>query len=379
MANIETPFRFAGSHKAHVWQALADGKVQWPHAPRMRWECIIDTENIWGAGTTRTTVVTIPAAGLVSGRVTLTFSGFGLSADVAVVADAAVGDDENALATTLEAAVATARAGDLVGVLSNETVTTNAVTMTFIEGIAEGTVVVTWRSAQQFTVELAGTIYDAIYRLTFSGGGLGSPVVVDTARTAGTPAAITDMIVQRETDVEGDAGLTGVLVSALDDGATLNTLVFEPDVADVTITPTIVLDTEAMTQTVVETTAAGPTITQATTLVIDLNEIAWGGGFPSNVTRSWCMVNVVTGFGASRTITVGDAGDPDGLLGSTPIDLNTAGRSGSIAADGEYQPRPELAFVPTATIDLDATDVVTVGEVIIGVLFYPNLVNEAYR
>lgn len=351
--------------------ALTSGKLwHWAFAPEYEWTVPVTASDLYGPAATASTDVTIPASGFVSGRVTLTFSHADLSADVEVTADAAVGDANTDLATALEAAVATARAGDLAGYVTDEVALSNVVTIEHVAGLG---IAVSWRSAQQTTVQLAGTIYDAIYRVTLTGGGLGAPVPISTARTSGTPAAITDLIVQRETDAEALIGTTlaGVLVSADDDGADLNTFIFEPDIDDVTITATIVLDTEAMSQTVADVTPAGPTITAERTVTVDLGALsAAKGTFPGYVLREEVNVNVTEAFGAGRTLTVGDAGDPDGLIGSTPIDLDTVARSLATTSDAEYRHQAEPAMTPTATFAL-GEGTVTTGRVVVGIVHSP--------
>lgn len=377
MANRIIPFRNVPG-ETRVLKMLGTEELPWPYAQRFGWECKIDHTNIYGEGTSQVDVITIPAAGFVSGSLTLTFSGDALDEDVDVVAYAAAGDTNEDLATAMEVAIAAARAADLAGIVTSETVDGDDVYIVYVAGIGRVNVTMTWRSAQQVTVQLTGVIYDAIYRLTLTGGGLADPVAIDTTRAAGTPATIADMVVQRETDAEGliATTLAGVLVSANDDGVDLNTFVFEPDITDVTITPSIVLDTEAMAQAVEDVTPAGPTVTIATTLTIDLNTLSAEGGFPSNALREYCFVNVVTGFGAGRTLTVGDENETAGLAGTTPIDLDTVARSSSVAADAYYLPAPVTDFAPTATIVLGDDSEVTDGDVRIEICWYPNLANE---
>ena len=440
---------------------------RWTWTPRHEWACKILASDLAGSSSTQMATVTIPAAGFVSGRLTLTFSGGGLASPVAVVADAAVGDANTDLATAMGSALTTAISGDLSGVLSSATVDSNLIYLGFVQGIDMVSVTPTWRSAEVYEIEFVGTLIDSDYTVTISGGGLGAPVAVTTQRSGGSPAAITDMIIQREADLEGEAGLSGVLVSADDDGATLNTLQFEPDIADVTVTATenplsialqfggtptdgfygttfthssipggsaavytqrsggvpatnlalaqqheadieadlrlvgiiasanddgvdtniviayagvtgLTATTEApspgtltrtaLDQTVTDVTPAGPTVTVNYELTLDLNSLAAVGRFPQHVVRRCTSVRVTEAFGASRTITVGDAAAADGLAGASPIDLNAVAHTVDSAAT-QYLGRYESALVPTATLNLGSSNTVTTGEVYVYIDF----------
>ena len=59
--------------------------------------------------------------------------------------------------------------------------------------------------------------------------------------------------------------------------------------------------------------------------------------------------------------TVGDAEALDGLLGSTPVDLNTTGRSLAAAACTQYRTQYEPGLVPLAVIELGASTTVSTG------------------
>jgi hypothetical protein len=72
---------------------------------------------------------------------------------------------------------------------------------------------------------------------------------------------------------------------------------------------------------------------------------------------------VIEAFSASRTLTMGDAADPDAVLGSTPLALDATGQLGSVAADAEYMARPEAAWEPTVTIAMGTTMTTSIGRV----------------
>lgn len=464
------------------FQALAKGELwRWAFAPEFEWSVPITAAELSGPAATQLVTVTIPASGFVSGRLTLTFTGYGLSSPVDVVADAAVADANTDLATTLEAAIATARGTTLAGVVADESVTTNVVAIQIVRGLS-GTVTATWRSAQVITIGISGAPVTGNLYTTISGGGLGAPVVVPTAVTAGQ--ALTSIIAARETSHEAliATTLAGVLVSADDNGVNLNTLQFEPDITDVVITtyedpsswtvvfggtptdgnytttiehsslaggsvsvttprsggspaantdlaaqhetdlqaepalygllstaaasgtqnrliflpgvtevsvstsapsPGTLVASELM-QAVNDVTPAGPAIAVAYSVEIDLASIPAAtlsgagaytqgarGGFPSHVDRGRASIDVVTAFGAGRTLTLGDETEPAGLLGATPVDLNTAGRTLTSASEAEYRLRYEAAFAPLVTVVLGSSATVAAGRAVVGIVCSP--------
>lgn len=434
----------------------------WDLASTHVWECKILPAHIGGSASTQVTTITIPTLGFVSGRLTLAFSGGPLSSPVSVTADATVANDENDMGDAMIVSLGTAIAGGLAGVLATATNTPapNVLTLTFAQGVGLVTVTATFTPAQVSTITFGGTLLDGAYRTTFSGGGLGAAVPVTTTRAGGTPANVGAMAVQHEADIEALVGstLAGVVVSADDNGAGVNTIQFAPGIAAVTIatavppgttltfggTPTDgayattfthssipagsatvtttraagnpatnadlaaqhELDIEAdarlsalissaddtgsantvaafagitgltfatsapapgtltsavPTMTVATTTPAGPTVTVTHAVRLALNSIAGMGAFPTHVMRCEVAVEVDAAFGASRTITVGDAEATAALLGSTPIDLNTTGRSLAVAADTQYRTQYEAGLVPLATIALGSSLTVSTG------------------
>lgn len=184
--------------------------------------------------------------------------------------------------------------------------------------------------------------------------------MVTTTRAGGSPSTFEDIAEQHALDIEAETDLDDYVSGAVNNGDNV-----------------VISGVQGQVFRVVTTAPVGVTVAETHSAAVDLNSVAFDQGFPLNAIRSWCLVHVTTTFGAGRTLTVGDANDVDGILGSTPIDLDTAGRSGSVAADGEYQPRPENAYVPIATVALGDDPVLTQGSVLVEILFTPNLVNAA--
>ena len=122
---VDYPINHGGGSRgnggnARFLRAQERGEMpRWIWTPKHEWACKILAADLTGSNATQTAVVTIPASGFVSGRLTLTFSGGGLAASVDVVADAATTDANTDLGNTLETARNTAIAGDLDGVLAS--------------------------------------------------------------------------------------------------------------------------------------------------------------------------------------------------------------------------------------------------------------------
>lgn len=319
---------------------------------------------------------------LLNGAFATTFTGGGLGSPVTVTTTRAAGTPANVAAMAvqheadIEALIATTLAGVVVSA-DDDTVDTNSIQ--FEPGIAA--VTVTTSVPPGTTLTFGGTATDGDYATTFTHSSIpAGSATVTTTRAAGTPATNSDLAAQHEADVEADPRLTSLISSADDTGAT-NAVLGYAGVTGLTFSTSApapgTLTSTPPTMAVADATPAGPTVTVSHSLTLDLNSIAEDQGFPSNVIRQWVLINVIEEFGANRTITIGDAGDPNGVLGSTPVTLNTTGRSGSSASDAEYQPRPENAWTPTATIALGSSASVTQGEVLIEILFTPNLENAA--
>lgn len=210
--------------------AFALGTTHYSWTPELVWQRRVkatDLNTIPGVST----VITIPASGMTSGRLSVTLNG------VTVTADAAVGDANTALATALNGAMTTAIAGDLAGIISSSSVSSNAVTIVWAAGV-EREIAVSFDPAQVVGTTFGGTtLIDGDYVFTLSGGGLDAPVVVPVER-GGSVTTVAQLAVAAETALEAliATSLAGVLVSADDDGTDGNTLQFEPGIADVTVT-----------------------------------------------------------------------------------------------------------------------------------------------
>jgi hypothetical protein len=132
-----------------------------------------------------------------------------------------------------------------------------------------------------------------------------------------------------------------------------------------TLTPTDVTDGPTLTQANV--TPAGPVVTVTHNSMIDLNVLGARdrGAFPAHLWRLEVAVEVVSGFGAGTTVTVGHGATPDVLLGSTPQSISSARRHLGSPADAEYSDRYESGLVPTATIALGAAPALTGGRLVV--------------
>jgi hypothetical protein len=319
---------------------------------------------------------------LVNGLYSVRFVSASPVADVTVANNRVAGTpaNVNAMAAALETAASALIGTTLAGVLVSADDAGAVNTLIFEPGV---TCTVTASVTPNTTHTFGGTATDGDYVTRFTHASLpGGSLTITTPRAAGSPATNTDLADAFEADVEARLLLTSGLLVNADNTAGANIISFFDGVSSMDVTAVsapapgtlVVSDPTAV---VADATPAGPTVTVAHSVTLSLNSIAFDGGFPANAIRSWCFISVIDEFGASRTITVGDADEPAGVLGSTPVTLNTIARACSSASDAEYQPRPELAWVPTATIALGSSTTLTAGEVLVEVLFTPNLANVA--
>lgn len=211
------------------------------------------------------------------------------------------------------------------------------------------------------TVEFTGTEADGDYVSTFTDINGDTIATVTTTRTGGDLATFDDIADEHTAAIRDEAALDAYVSNAQGDGSDGFT----------------VSGIQGAVFRIVTTAPGGVTVAEAHSAALDLSSIAADKEFPGNAIRSWCLAEVTTTFGAGRTLTVGDAAQPAGILGSTPISLNDLGRSGSAAACAEYQPRPELTYTPIATVALGDDPVLTQGAVLLEILFLPNLSNTA--
>ena len=301
------------------------------------------------------------------------------NADVTIDNDRASGTpaNVNAMAAAFETAAETLIATTLAGVLVSADDSGAVNTLIFEPGV-EATVTATVTNNTTHTY--GGTTSDGDYVTRFDHADLPGGSVTITVNRSGAETD-TDLADDFEGQVEAHPLLQQYVQNA-NNTAGANIITTWPgttglNVVAVSDPGTGTLTVSDPTVVVADATPAGPDVTATSSVTIDLNTIAGDEAFPLNVLRQWCLVHVTAAFGAGRTLTVGDANEPAGVLGSTPIDINTTGRSGSLAADAEYQPRTEAAWVPTATIDLGASTTLSAGSVLVEVLFTPNLVNAA--
>lgn len=229
---------FTGFTAAEV-EGLRIGAVHDTWTPEHWWAVKVLASDLAGIGATQRTTVTVPAAGFVTGRLTITFAGGGLGAPVIFTEDAAVGTTNTALLAAAVIALTVLVGTTLAGVLAATSTTSDELFLDLEPWIGEVSITAVFTPAQQIDATIAGTLIDGDYVSTFSGGGLGAPVVVTSVRAAGMPATISTMIQRFESDIEGEAGLTGVLVSADEDTVDGNLLIFEPGIAPVVLALTL--------------------------------------------------------------------------------------------------------------------------------------------
>lgn len=284
----------------------------------------------------------------------------------------------NAMAAAFETAAGALIATTLADVLVSADDAGAVNTLIFEPG--HPTVIVTALVTCNTTHTFGGTATDGNYVSRFVHDDLpGGGVTVTTNRSAA--ATSTDLADAYEADVEARALLFPYLLNA-NNTAGANVITFHAgvtgmDVVSVSAPAPGTLVVADPTLVIADATPTGPVVTVTHSVTLDLSSIAFDQAVVGNVIRSWCFLAVIDEFGADRTITVGDANEPAGVLGSTPVSLNTIARACSATADAEYQPRPELAWVPTATIALGTSLTLTQGEALIEILFTPNLANVA--
>jgi hypothetical protein len=302
---------------------------------------------------------------LVDGEYSVRFVSSSPAADVTVDNDRAGGTPANtgAMAVALEAAAEALIATTLAGVLVSADDAANVNTLIFEPGV---TCTVTASVTPNTTHTFGGTATDGAYVTRFTHSSLpGGSLDITTTRAAGSPATNTDLANAFEADVEARA-LLSLLLDNANNTAGANVLTFFPGVTGVDVTAvsapapgTLVVSDP--TVVVADATPAGPTVTVTHAVRLALASLCPHGTFPTHVMRCEVALEVDTAFGAGRTITVGDAAAPDALLGSTPVDLNTTGRSLAAATCTQYRTRYEAGLVPLATIELGASTTVSAG------------------
>ncbi len=195
---------------------------------------------------TQTTTVTIPSSGFASSTIDLAFSGGPLASPVAVTQTASSSATNEQFAQIIDNAVeAESALDDYVAA----TAATNVVTLAFTAGQGLIEVTPTITMAQVLDLQFGGTLVDGDYTATFTGGGLGAPVVVTVTRAAGVPANVAAMAVAMETAIEALTGTTldGVVQSANDDAVDTNVVRMDPNIAAVSIATTVPYQTFTVT------------------------------------------------------------------------------------------------------------------------------------
>lgn len=234
--------------------------------------------------------------------------------------------------------------------------------------------------AQVWTATFAGAPTDGPppYRLIFDHESLFAPVPVDVLREAGTPTDNTALADAMQTAIEEHPALFALIASA-PNALGVNTITTHVGVTGLSITTSApapgtlvaVETTDPPTIEVADATPDGPDIIITNGMEVDLAAISELGDFPPNSSRHEVAVEVVQGFGAGSTLTLGDEDEPAGLLGSTPIDANVVGRSLGVVADVEYRTRHEPALVPIATITLGESLTASSGVAVFQIVWSP--------
>ena len=309
------------------------------------------------------------------GVVNVTISGGALGSAVSTNVSLISAADTDAVAAATESALEGLIATTLADVLVSADDTGAVNELVFEPGIVgDDDYAVTISGLEALTIAL-GTYADGTTTLSIDHASLAVPVIVSHTASTSDNDTVGGAI---ETAIEAHPQLAA-LISSANYASNAVTVICFPGVEDLTVdvlvetgSPITVTPSRA---TVTETTGAGDTITVAHSVTLDLNTIypfpgiTDDGGEPVN--REWVMLYVSEAFGSGRTITVGDAANPDAVLGSTPITLNSTGHTGSSSSDAEYLPRPEGNWVPTATIALGASVALTAGACAIRVLYSP--------
>jgi hypothetical protein len=280
----------------------------------------------------------------------------------------------NAMAAAFEAAAEALIGTTLANVLVSADDAGAVNTLVFEPGVV---CTVTATVTPNTTHTFGGTETDGAYVTRFTHASLpGGSLDITTTRAAGSPATNTDLADAFEADVEGRALLSLLLASA-DNTAGANVLTFFPGVSSMDVTAvsapapgTLVVSDP--TVVIASATPAGPTVTVSHSIVIALNSIADRGPFPHHVMRHEVALEVDTAFGANRTITVGNADGEAHLLGSTPVTLNSTGRSLAAAACTHYRTRYQGTMVPTATIDLGSSLTLSAGLAYVQINYSPH-------
>lgn len=290
--------------------------------------------------------------------------------------------DPDALAAAFAPAIEAE--GDLADIVAQAVDTDNVVAVTFEpEVLSDGqgpgfTITGTVPAvAQTWTTQYGGTETNGTYRTRFAHTALpGGQVDVDVPRIGGNPATNDDLAAAAETAIENHPALFSLIASATatDDTNLITTHVGVVGLVITTFPPApATLEAEQTTDPPIITTSdetpPGPGILVTHRIEVALSAIAERGRFPRHVSRHEVALQVVEAFGAGRTLTLGDEDELAGLLGTTPIDVNTLGRTLGSSSDPEYRTRHEAAFEPIATINLGTSLAISAGEAVIMIVW----------
>lgn len=227
-------------------------------------------------------------------------------------------------------------------------------------------------STTQVITLLVNSSTDGDHVLTFSGGGLASPVELDPFEASTNTAA------------QIAAGLEALIQTARAD--VLATVVTGETVNSATITITAITKVPGVAPlSVTHTVPGGAASTLTYTYVATLDHTSTISDhrgaekvstlFPENVVRADCTVDVSEAFAGVTALTmiVGDANDDNGLVTSTTIKSEAV--INTVAA-AENTPRFESAFVPQFTITAASAtplsfDSLTAGEFEVEIAYTP--------
>ena len=289
------------------------------------------------------------------------------NADENIANNRAGGSPANAaaMAVAFEAAAEALIPGNLAGILVSADDAGAANTLIFEPGVIA---TVTPTKTASTTLTYGGTTTDGNYVTRFAHADFPLGYLDITVTRSGAETD-TDLADDFEAQVEAHPLLAPLLVSA-DNAAGVNTILVYDGITsgasglEVTSQSAPAPGTLVVTDptvVVADATPAGPTVTVTHAVRLALASLCQHGTFPAHVMRCEVAIEVDTAFGAGRTITVGDAEALDGLLGSTPVDLNTTGRSLAAAACTQYRTQYEPGLVPLAVIELGASTTVSAG------------------
>lgn len=336
--------------------------LPWALSAEFTWTVPVTFRDVTGpAVVVQTRNLAFTAGQASDGTLVLTFDGDALDDPVAVNVVVAAADNAAAISSATRMAVlGTPALNGIVSVTDNvgnvDLGSTSYIDVT-VEWIPD------W---QVWDVQFGGVIANGNYDTTYLFDGY-NPIVVRTVRAAAVPVDEAALAVQHEADTEGNPALVGLVVSADDDTVDANTIIFETGAPDVTLTCAAPAGA-----TLTPTDITGEVEVAQTEIVsVRLRDLAPRGRFPRGVDRCTPAVRVLDAWGAGRTLTIGDDGAEDAVMGSTPIDLNAEARTFGDVAAAEALPRYESAWEPLATFNLGDPATLAAGRLVIEIEWSP--------